>query len=357
MKLTQTKLIDLRPSIEPLIRLRLARPTSSAFEKTRSYFENDLFNDTALRELQELNRVETKCLTDFTFTTMELTHEGILIATNANFLLFGRKSFKNEKFRRLKIDSNAHVEVLHALHGFDDDIVMAALSDGSIKSFCYDRSAQTTDNLIASDLEEPSISSGSSLPSVVTATTINAGHSFASTGNSGGILVATMNHNAALGQANVGKSCTIQSIVQDERKLYEEMQALNNLDTNEYKTLNAIENNQRVQQLSNFSNFVNDQVVLNKSPNYFVKSQTKLVQLIKSKKLVVLHRNRLHIYDLTTNDVHEFGDASNDSFNGVATTVGDNDTDYLVSLTSFCYSVRVTAEMSFCRFWPMPTMA
>lgn len=348
LKLAQNKIIDLRPSVDSMYRLRNMRPTSSSFEKTRSYFESDLFSDVALQELQAANQNDTKHLTIFNCTALELTHDAILIATNENILLFGRKSFKNENFQRLQIDQNqnARIETMIALNSFEDDMVLAAFNDGSIRSFCYNRNAWKFDRIggCDGDGEEPSISSVSSLPPMLQSNTIwsasnTSAPASASSAAGGGVSVPTTN--GLDNGAAMGKSCIIQSIVQGERKLYNDIQALNNLDTNECKAeLRSDGDGQNTQRIHKFTNFVNDQMILNNSQNYFTKSKRQLVQLIKTNKLVTLHRNQLRFYDLISNETIDVAPTNDGNAKcvGIATTVGDNNVEYLVRISSLFFS-------------------
>lgn len=50
VKLIQNKVIDLSASVRQMFQLKnVRRPTSKSFDKTRSYFESELFSDAALQ--------------------------------------------------------------------------------------------------------------------------------------------------------------------------------------------------------------------------------------------------------------------------------------------------------------------
>lgn len=345
VKLIQNKAIDLRSSVRQMTQIKLSRPTSKSFDKTRSYFESELFSDAALQELHKMNADEEKILTNFHCTAIELTSEGILISTNENFLLFGRKSFKNESFRRIQIDSNksVRVECMVALSGFDDDIVVIALNNGAVKSLCCDQNVeQTDDSLTNSDVEESLSSTSSLTPSMTNGKASNLSFPMESFENvmaspSNGpvqIAVAAPLHassgfdNAA---SNFGKSCTIQSLVQNERKIYDEMQMLNHLDNNEKTPLEVV-HIKSMHRSVKYTQLMSGQTIFNNSLNAFsTLSRQYMVQLLKSKKLVSLCKNRLRIYDLMTNQIVNVTIKMSEKkfIQATATTAGQNE-EYLV---------------------------
>lgn len=299
-----------------------------SFNKTRSYFENDLFDDTALQELQDpKNEINKKYFTNFRCIALELTRDGILIATNENYILFGRKTMRSETFQKFLIDThpNGRIDALLALSLFEEDVVLAALHDGSIKSFCYDSRAHKSVPLHGGDFgEEPSISSVYSLPPMPPA--------------SGGQVSASSSISAASTGAlmvghDMGKSCTIQSIVQCERKLYDEVQALNNLDMNEYKTLdddNHEEDPDRI--ASNSTHFVNDQIIIRNSLDHSARRRRQIVQLMRTNRLAMLHNGSLRLFGFRNKEFCEINaHYETTKLVEAATTIGSNDVEYLVS--------------------------
>lgn len=357
VKLIQNKVIDLRASVRQMpSQLKLSRPTSKSFDKTRSYFESELFSDAALQELHQMNADEEKLLTTFRCTAIELTSEGILISTNENFLLFGRKSFKNESFRRIQVDSNksVRVECMVTVDGFDDDIVIIALNNGAIKSICCDQNSEPIDDSQAnSDIEESSSSISSLTPTTTTTTTTGNGKAsqlnlppesmdftVASASNgpvqiaTAAPLQATTGFFADGNSTNFGKSCTIQSLVLNERKIYDERQALNHLENMEYKApletvpIKTMDKSIRCTQL------MNGQTIFNSSIDIFsTLSRQYLVQLVKSKKLITLRKNRIRIYDLLTNQIIEMppNKSNLNKYIDATTTTADHNEEYLVS--------------------------
>lgn len=373
VKLIQNKVIDLSASVRQMFQLKRVRPTSKSFDKTRSYFESELFNDIALQELHRMNAAdEEKLLTTFRCTAIELTHDGILISTNENFLLLGRKSFKNESFRRIQIDSckNVRVECMLSLIGFGDDIVVIVLNNGAVKSLCCDLSDEIDDFLANSDTDETS-STGSSLsPTAVGGGSgaaaadpdANAKAStayalpvdsivFAVAPASSG-PVQTMTAMAAPHHGNIdgyltdgnslGKSCTIQSLVLNERKIYDEHQStLNHLENIEYNkasaaTIETVPIKSMQQKSIRCTQLLNGQTLFNNTMDLFSVSppvsHQNLVQLIKSNKLIILRKNRLRIYDLIANHMIEMpSKRQNRKYIDATTTTADHNEEYLVS--------------------------
>lgn len=344
VKLIQNKAIDLRASVRAMPQLKMSRPNSKSFDKTRSYFESGLFNDAALQELHLINAGEEKILTNFRCTAIELTRDGILISTNENFLLFGRKSFKSEAFRRIQIDANKNirVECMVSLSGFDDDIVIVALNNGAVKSLCCSQSIDLDESQTNSDIDECS-SPVPSLPPTVQSekapnSNIPINFGLASPSN-GPVQVAT----AAPLQAgffsdsnasSFGKSCTIQSLVRNEREIYDGMQALNHLENAEYKKTLETVPIMPMQRTIRSTHLMSGQTILTSSAEMFsLLSSQFLVQLTTAKKLITLRKNQLHIYDLLTNQVVEMpaNQTKLQRFVEATTTTADLSDEYLVS--------------------------
>lgn len=363
VKLIQNKVIDLSASVRQMFELKRARPTSKSFDKTRSYFESELFSDVALQELHRMNAADDeKLLTTFRCTSIELTRDGILISTNENFLLLGRKSFKNESFRRIQIDSSKsiRVECMLSLIGFDDDIAVIVLNNGAVKSLCCDLSDEIDEFLANSDIDEASSSTVSSLSPTAAAAAADAKSSTAfalpvdsiifSVAPASNGPVQTMTAMAAPHHGNIngfltdgnsmGKSCTIQSLVLNERKIYDERQSsLNHLDNLEYnKAAQGIETvpiKSMMQKSIRCTQLLNGQTLFSNSMDIFSippASHQHLVQLIKSNKLIILRKNRLRIYDLIANHMIEMpSKRQNQTFIDATTTTADHNEEYLVS--------------------------
>lgn len=325
VKLIQSKLIDLRPNVQSWNGFSPFLPASSSFDKTRSYFEIDLFNDAAFHELQTARQMDSKYNADLRCVGLEVTRDGILIATNDNFILFGRKTMRCETFEKLQIDNDDHndrIDALFALTLYENDVVLAALRNGTIKSFCFDRYGHKLDQL--SDFGgEPSTSSSNSFPLIPPA---SAGQVSASSS------ISVASTDAFLIGRDMGKSCTIQSIVQNERKSYEEVHTRNILDMNEYKAL--LDEDSTARNSLKFTPFINDQIVVSIPFDNFARRQRQMVQLLRTNRLVILHNGRLRLFDLRTNEMCQENSNANAELVEAASTTGENDTEYLVSSKS-----------------------
>lgn len=360
VKLIQNKVIDLSASVRQMFQLKnVRRPTSKSFDKTRSYFESELFSDAALQELHRMHTDESKLLTTFRCTAIELTSDSILISTNENFLLLGRKSFKNESFRRIQIDSckTVRVECMLSLSGFDDDIVVIVLNNGAVKSLCCDLSDEMDDLQANSDIDEASSSTVSSLSPAAAAAAADAKASTAyalpvdsiifavAPASSGPVAMSTMaapHHGGFPTDGNsMGKSCTIQSLVLNERKIYDEQ--LDDLDYS--KTASGIETvpiKSAMQKSVRCTQLLNGQTLFSNTMNLFSIpsiSHQQLVKLIKSSKLIILRKNRIRIYDLIANHMIEMPSNRRHTqlYIDATTTTADHNEEYLVSLTRFAW--------------------
>ena len=91
IKIIQSNSIDLRSII--LTSKRAKRP-KSGFDKTRSYFESNLFTDAALQELHENDKSSSsdQVTRAFRCTAFEFSLDKFFVATNWKFLIFGMKS-------------------------------------------------------------------------------------------------------------------------------------------------------------------------------------------------------------------------------------------------------------------------
>lgn len=359
VKLIQNKVIDLSASVHQMFQMKMVRPTSKSFDKTRSYFESELFSDSALQELHRMNADEEKLLTTFHCTAIQLTSDSILISTNENFVLLGRKSFKNESFRRIQIDSckSVRVECMLSLIGFDDDIVVLVLNNGAVKSLCCDLSDEIDELQANSDIDDASSSTVSSLSPTTTAADAKASTAYTlpvdsivfSVAPASNGPVQMMTAMAAPHQASVsggfltdgnslGKSCTIQSLVLNERKIYDERkQALNHLENLEYNASfgGAVSSKAMMQKSIRCTHLMNGQTLFNNSMDLFSTpsvSHQHLVQLVKSNKLIILRKNRLRIYDLFANHMIEMpSNRPSQMYIDATTTTADHNEEYLVS--------------------------
>lgn len=345
VKLTQTKVLDLRPIFGQTLKSMNSRPTSSEFNKTRSYFENELYSDLALQQLHEMNTDKVKLLTSFRCTSLEITNSGILIATNENFFLYARKSFRDNMVRCIQIDgsASARVESTLLLPETNGSIVLVAFTDGRIKAMCCNQHIDHGDESPTnSDLDDGSTSSISSWqPNGTTQQQqLDEDSSLPST---------SMRMQSTDPHILVNKSCTIQSLVQNERKMYDELHATNRLDNSEYKVQqNTAANSERhaTPYGSLFSNLLNGQMISSNSFGIFkVALDYPLISMLSTGRFMALHKNQLKIFGLLANDIVEIasiGDREKAFISGATTQVNGN-MDYLVSLVFvLCYYFEAT---------------
>lgn len=101
VKLVLSTSVDLRHKFNG------SKRRKSQFEKTRSYFENDIFSDDVLKELNDKNEVENESTQRYVrMTDFEINAEGFYIGTNKNFIYFIPKSMKIGNFRKIIVDES-----------------------------------------------------------------------------------------------------------------------------------------------------------------------------------------------------------------------------------------------------------
>lgn len=294
---------------------------------------------------------ENKLLTTFRCTAIELTSDSILISTNENFLLLGRKSFKNESFRRIQIDSckSVRVESMISLSGFDDDIVVIVLNNGAVKSLSCDLSDEIDELQANSDIDEASSTSLSPAGAAAAAADAKSSTAYAlpvdsiifgvapaSNGPVAMTAMAAPHHGGFPTDGNaLGKSCTIQSLVLNERKIYDEH--LEDLDYNNSAAgIETVPIKSMMQKSIRCTQLLNGQTLFSNTMDLFSIpsiSHQHLVKLIKSKKLIILRKNRIRMYDLIANHMIEMPSNSrqNQMYIDATTTTADHNEEYLVS--------------------------
>lgn len=101
VKLVQSACIDLHATLQT----QRVRP-KSGFERTRSYFESNLFSDTALRELQQDDGNSSKADdSNVLYGDLEVAGESFFVATNRQFLLTGScTALSGKSLRKILLD-------------------------------------------------------------------------------------------------------------------------------------------------------------------------------------------------------------------------------------------------------------
>lgn len=334
VKLTQTKVLDLRPIFGHSLKSMNSRPTSSEFNKTRSYFENELYSDLALQQLQEMHTDKVKLLTNFRCTSLEITNSGILIATNENFFLYARKSFRDSLVRCIQIDTSAsaRVECTFLLPETNGNIVLVASTDGKIKALCCNQHIDHADESPTNcDLDDGSTSSISSWPP-------NGPSHQHHIDDDSSTPSTSMAMHSTDPNLLVNKSCTIQSLVQNERQMYDEMHVTSRLDDSEYKFRQNIATNGERPAVANgamkFSNLLNGQMVSSNSIGVFkVALDYPSISMLSANRFMALHKNQLKVFDLMANDIMEKTniESRKKAVVSAVTTQIDSNTNFLVS--------------------------
>lgn len=309
VKLNQSRCIDLRESIDTFVRKKFRQRPVSGFKKTQSYFENDLFNDAALKELKETNgNDDNKLLTKFTCVAMDISLDSIFIATNENFLLHARKSLRSNSFRKIQIDdepsSRRYATTLLSMFSRDgDDILLAGLSDGAVKSYRILHSIANHELFIEDDESFLSFSS-SALPSPHG--NINNNNKFDSAASSS---TNRQSYTEFLDADHLlGKSCAIQNIVTGERKTLDECALNANLgaDNSEMQlALFGVDVTMGTQGYDNtvVRNLLNNQIVINglKLNSHTNHSIRKLIHLEGQQRVFILKGSSVSVYNMKDN--------------------------------------------------------
>lgn len=176
----------------------------SAFEKTRYYFENDLFSDKVLRELQEIDSsrlTKAKMPADdelMRFNTFTASLNEIFVASDMNYIVAISRLNLGDKTRKIVTNDSSFISPTSVkIHPVNTNVLAIGQANGEVKFMkVYD-----------DDVFSPSSSSK---------------------------LARKSNEASGLGDI-LSKSCAFQNIVEKEKKLYNETQALNNLESDELK--------------------------------------------------------------------------------------------------------------------------
>ncbi|KAG5680183.1 hypothetical protein PVAND_009708 [Polypedilum vanderplanki] len=280
----------------------------SAFDKTRYYFENDLFSDKVLRELQEidierLNKSKKLAFRDDNFTAIsfDVNFNELFVASDSNFIVALSRLCLGDKARKIITSESNYISAsIIKVHPINKNILAIGQSNGSVKFI------KTNDesNAVASKQRK------------------QLKRSYATTGSS---------------EENVlGKSCAFQNIVEREKKLYEETQALNNLESDELKAF--LVNEQLQQQMIDNEEMFQAKVKITFDKNIFNSFEismgsVKAIEFNKSGELMFILINKtLRIFNCWSNS--EIENYDNQKFVDIKCIHGSDGTEYLVLLTT-----------------------
>ncbi|EDV35821.1 uncharacterized protein Dana_GF12274 [Drosophila ananassae] len=132
VKLLQSGICDLRNYIQR----RLLKSNQSAYEKTKSLFQGNIYSDDLLRELNETqtlsNALQGQGLQGLRFTSIDTGSELIYVCTNRNFVLCCTRSLKTERFSRIAVNESRFLFPTSLCVLSNESFVAVGLSNGSV---------------------------------------------------------------------------------------------------------------------------------------------------------------------------------------------------------------------------------
>ncbi|BFG06349.1 uncharacterized protein DMAD_04878 [Drosophila madeirensis] len=132
VKLLQSASCDLRDYVER----RLLRSNQSAYEKTKSLFQGNIYSDDLLRELNETQTLSTALqgqgLQGLRFTSIDTGSDLIYVCSNRNFLLCCTRSLKPERFSRIAVNESRFLFPTALCVLSNESFVAVGLSNGSV---------------------------------------------------------------------------------------------------------------------------------------------------------------------------------------------------------------------------------
>ncbi|XP_001361177.3 WD repeat-containing protein 60 isoform X1 [Drosophila pseudoobscura] len=184
VKLLQSASCDLRGYLER----RLLRSNQSAYEKTKSLFQGNIYNDDLLRELNETQTLSTALqgqgLQGLRFTSIDTGSDLIYVCSNRNFVLCCTRSLKTERFSRIAVNESRFLFPTSLCVLSNESFVAVGLSNGSVMILnCNQRQNQRQSH------KRPTT----------------------------GMPPSTADHDP-----DIGKSCAIQNIILNERRSFEQ---------------------------------------------------------------------------------------------------------------------------------------
>ncbi|EDW91964.1 uncharacterized protein LOC6531449 isoform X1 [Drosophila yakuba] len=147
VKLLQSGSCDLRSYLER----RLLKSHQSAYEKTKSLFQGNIYSDDVLRELNETQTLTTALqgqgLQGLRFTSIDTGSELIYVCTNRNFVLCCTRSLKTERFTRIAVNESRFLFPTSLCVLSNESYVAVGLSNGSVMILnCNQRQRQRQRN-------------------------------------------------------------------------------------------------------------------------------------------------------------------------------------------------------------------
>ncbi|XP_017835515.2 WD repeat-containing protein 60, partial [Drosophila busckii] len=132
VQLLQSASCDLRDYLER----RLLKSKQSAYDKTRSLFQGNVYNDEILRELNETQTLATALqdqgLQGLRFSSIDTGSNVIYVCTNRNFVLCCTRSLKPERFTRIGLHESRFLFPTALCVLANDSYIAVGLSNGSV---------------------------------------------------------------------------------------------------------------------------------------------------------------------------------------------------------------------------------
>ncbi|XP_067628692.1 uncharacterized protein [Eurosta solidaginis] len=130
VKLIQSAICDLREYLEHGL-----RRAQTQFEKTKLIFQKEIYSAEALRELNSasVGQHQAQQMQGLRFTGIDTGCERIYVCTNRNFVLTCSKSLKSERFRKININEDCLLfpTALQVLS--NENFLAVGLSNGSVR--------------------------------------------------------------------------------------------------------------------------------------------------------------------------------------------------------------------------------
>ncbi|XP_017078902.1 uncharacterized protein LOC108113000 [Drosophila eugracilis] len=147
VKLLQSASCDLRSYVER----RLLKSHQSAYEKTKSLFQGNIYSDDLLKELNETQTLTTvlqgQGLQGLRFTSIDTGSDLIYVCTNRNFVLCCTRSLKTERFSRIAVNESRFLFPTSLCVLSNENYVAVGLSNGSVMILnCNQRQIQRQKN-------------------------------------------------------------------------------------------------------------------------------------------------------------------------------------------------------------------
>jgi hypothetical protein len=301
VKLVKNLVLDLNAKLGKTIS---ETSKKSEFEKKVYYFENDIFSDKVLKELQQMDE-QKGGMNDkndsVLFHDLDVNFNEFFLASDSNFVMACSRINFDGKSRKINVDSSAFLtSTVVKIHPTDKNILAIGLSNGNL--FFINNKMEEEPNDFLSKSQNSSSSKRSS-----------------SEGSSSENLLS--------------KSCTIQNIIENERKIYEETQALNNLEMDELKAFlinealaEQFEEQKTIKLNLNFEKPIFNSFIVNRN-------EVRSIDFTKEGELMfVLIGDQVKIFNCVLGQELE-SDADSFKYRQLCCVRGGDGADYLVSFS------------------------